>query len=334
MANYINNATVLSALTVYRDELSAKEILTESVFSARTLGIVKIEYGVKGTQTINLITSQPVFQNAQCGLLSGTGSVTFGQQNITVNDLMIQEDLCYVGSGTLTKYFTGMSMNKGIKVDDITPQIFAKAYMTDKMLKIGDYVEAAIWQGSTSGTQYYSGQYNLTLSNGFLYNMYQTSASQSIIYGNTYSGGTYSGALTVSNAIAVLNNLISYIPQTIADKQLYLFCSLTNFRTITNALITSNNYHYTAVDRQIYTGWEIDYPFLPTLKIVATSGLVGRNDLVLTYADNLYVGFDGEHDYEKFDVWDSLDLNAIRFRAMFRIGTAIAYPQYVVVYPG
>ena len=43
---------------------------------------------------------------------------------------------------------------------------------------------------------------------------------------------------------------------------------------------------------------------------------------------------DGEHDYETFDVWDSKDLNAVRFRAMWRLGTQIAYPQYVVAYQG
>jgi hypothetical protein len=327
MANYINNATILSGLVAYRDELSTKEILHESVFSARTLGIVNRQYGVKGTQTINLITSQPVFQLAQCGLLSGTGSVTFAQRDITVNDLMIQEDICYVGSGTLTKYFTGMSMNKGIKQEDITPEIFAKAYMSDKMLKIGDYVEKSIWLGSTSGTVYNAAY---TLTNGFLYQLYQTSASQSIVSGN----GTYSGALTVANAINVMNGIVNAIPEAIADKQLYAFMSLANYRTLCQALITTNNYHFTAIDSSIYTAWEISYPFLPTLTIVATSGLTGRNDIILSTAENFYVGVDGEHDDETFDVWDSKDLNSVRFRAMWRLGTQVAYPQYIVAYQG
>jgi len=327
MANYINNATLLGGLTVYRDELSAKEILTESVFSARTLEIVKVETGVKGTQTINLITSQPVWTVASCGLQSGTGSVTFAQRDITVKDISQTEDICLVGDNTLSKYFTGMSMAKGINQEDLTPQIFAKAYMADKMNKIKDYVEHAIWLGSTSGTTYDA---NYTLTNGFIYQLNQTSASQSIISGN----GTYSGALTDGNAIAVVNQLMNLVPQEIADKDLVLFVSLPNFRHIINALILSNNYHYTAIDQSAGPAWTITFPFAHNLTIVATSGLQGRNDLVLSYPENFYVGTDGEHDYEQFNVWYSNDLNAVRFRAQLRLGTAIAYPQYVVYYKG
>lgn len=333
MANYVNNSTIVSALTAYVDQLGFNKILIESVFSARTAKIATIQTGVKGTQAINLITSQPVFQNAQCGLISGSGSVTFAQSNITVADIMVYENICYYGANTLSKYYTGMLMKEGIRQEDLTPDIFAKAYIADKANKIMDYNEKSLWLGSTSGTVYNS-QY--TLMNGFLYNLYQTSASASIIVGAT----AYPGALTKSttapipsagSSIDVVNQLTTLIPEAIADKQTYCFMNLTNYRTLVNDLVSVNNYHIDLVEQNHLKVWEFDYPYYPTMKIVATSGLSGRNDIVITYAENMYIGVDSESDDENFHVWESADLNSVNFRAMWRLGTAIAYPQYVVV---
>lgn len=327
---YINNATLLSGLTTYRDELAMNEILTESIFSAKTLQKVKVQTGVKGTQTINLMTSQPVWTVAACGLAAGTGSVTLTQANITVGDIGQTEDICLVGDNTLSKYYTGVLMGKGINQEELTPKIFAKAFIADKMLKTKDYIEHLVWVGNSSGAGTFSSTAGMTLANGFLYQLDLVSGSASVVNGN----GTYSGALNAANAINVINGMIAVLPQAIADKDLTLFMSLANYRVVINALITSNNYHFTAIDQSAGPAWEVAWPFAHNVTIVATSGLESRNDLVLTYPENMYVGTDGEHDYEQFNIWYSNDLNAVRFRNQFRIGTAIAYPQYVVHYLG
>lgn len=327
--SYINNTTLLSGLVRYRDELSMGEILTESVFSARTLEIVKVETGVKGTQTINLMTSQPIWTVAACGLQAGTGSVTLSQQDITVADLSQTEDLCLVGQNTLSKYYTGALMPKGINQEDLTPKIFATAFIADKMLKTKDFVEHIVWAGNSTGSGTFSTSQGMNLANGFLYQLTQGSGHASVVSGN----GTYSGALVQGQSVAVINAMIAALPQAVADKELVLFMSLPNFQTVRNELIINNNYHYTAIDAGV-PSWTISYPFANNVTIVATSGLQGRNDLVLTYPENLYVGTDGEHDFEQFNIWYSNDLNAVRYRLQLRIGTAIAYPQYVVYYAG
>lgn len=333
MANYVNNATIVSALQAYVDQLGFNKILTESVFSARTAKIATIQTGIKGSQAINLMTSNPVFQSAQCGLISGSGSVTLSQQNITVNDLMVYENICYYGANTLSKMYTGMLMKKGIHQDDLTPDIFAQAYIADKINKISDYNEKSLWLGSTSGTQYNS---NYTLVNGFLYNLYQTGASASLIIGATTAPGPLTKSTTApipsaNSAIDVINQLTLLIPEFISDKQTYAFMSLTNYRILVSDLVSVNNYHIDLISQDHLKVWEFDYPYYPTLRIVATSGLTGRNDIVITTAENMYIGVDQESDEENFRVWESADLNSVNFRAMWRLGTQIAYPQYVVV---
>lgn len=329
MAYDFNNATILSNLTVYRDQLKAPELILDSIFSAKTLDTVKIQTGVKGTVALNIMSSNLVLQPAACGLLSGTGSVTFTQRDITVNDIMASEEICFVGANTLPKYFFGALMPKGTKQEDLTPDNFAKAYVADKQNKLKDYVEHLVWIGNTSYTPGASGSFSsldyANQANGFIYQI--NTASASVVSGN----GTYSGALTDTNAVSVVNGMINAIPQEIADKDLVLFCSLSNFQHIVNCLINNNNYHYTAVDAG-KPSWEINFPFRSNLKIVATSGLQNRNDLVLTFTDNLVIGVDGESDEETFDIWYSQDLNSTRFRSMFRLGTQVAQPQYVVWY--
>ena len=335
MGNYIDNSTLLSGLTLYRDELTMSEILTESVFSARTVAMCKLAPGVKGTQTINLMTSQPVWSVAQCGLQAGTGSVTLAQRDITVADLSQTEDICLVGANTLSKYYTGVLMPRGINQEELTPRNFAKAYLADKVNKIKDTVEHLVWIGNTSYAPGASGSYSslqyANLANGFIYQLRQGSGTSSVINGN----GTFSGALSYGTVEPVINGMIEDLPQAIADKELVLFMSLANYRQVINYLIKSNNYHFTAIDQSAAPGgWKVTWPFASNVTIVATSGLENRNDLVLSYPENFYVGVDGESDFDQFNIWFSNDLNAVRFRVQMRLGTAIAYPQYVVYYRG
>ena len=140
MANEINSSLILSGLSTYVDQLTQSEILIESVFSARTAKIVNRVTGVKGTQAINVMTSQPVWTVASCGPFSGTGSETLSQQNITVQDIMGQEAVCQVGAGSIAKYWTGVLMPKGINQVELTPANFAKAFVADKQNKQEDLV--------------------------------------------------------------------------------------------------------------------------------------------------------------------------------------------------
>ena len=330
---YVNNATILSALTAYVDQLSAKEILINSIFQCKTIQKVTLQPGIKYSQAINLLTSQPVWTLAQCGLLSGTGSVTLSQQFIQVTDIMQTEDICYVGNNTLSQMYTGMEMKGGINQEELTPKKFAKAYIGDKLLQTQKFIEQLIWQGNVSGTGTFSTTQGMNLVNGFLYQFQYGTGTSSIVNGN----GTYSGALTVANAVSVINGMVNVLPQDIADKELVLFMSLTNFNTMIQAITLLNggagNYWFTGADKA-FPSFEIKWPFLNSITIIATAGLSGRNDLVLTYPENLYVGTDLQSDWEDSKIWYSNDLNVIRYRLMLRIGTQFAFPQYIVLYRG
>ena len=327
----LNTSLVVSALTTYVDQIGLPNILIESVFSARTAKIINKHTGVKGIQALNIMTSQPVWTAASCGLISSTGSVTLSQQNIATNDIMGQEAVCQVGPGSLDKYWTGVLAPKGINQETLTPDVFAKAFVADKINKNSDYIEHLTWVGEVSGTHSFSTTPGMNLTDGLLYQLNYGSGHAGVIA--CTAAGSPAVALTSGNAISVVQTMIGQLPQAIADKELVLFLSLANYRTLVNALLdkqTFNSAFFVKDNSGGAMAWSFAWPYTFNVTVVATSGLENRNDIILTYPENLYIGVDGEHDEEDFRIWYSADYNSIFFRNMFRLGTAIAYPQYVV----
>lgn len=340
-----NSSILLNALTVYIDQLSYPKINTELVLEGRTAKLVNNIRGIKYGQTVNVATSNLVLQPAGCGLISPTGSFTLTQATLQVCPLMVNESICLNGPGSLEQYWTGMKMPEGSYYDQLTPSVFAEAYTSDKINKLQDINEFLIWQGDTGGATYgvpptqpnnYAA--NANQCNGFLHYLTQTSASMSTI---PYSG-TYSGPLTQQNAFAVVFGLIQDFTNSaqnaIDQEDVYLFMSYTNYRNFIYSLFQlaggAGNFWYQAIeDGSGQIPWSYLFPGT-NIRLIATSGLVGSNYMVLTPASNFFVGMDGEDDADKFQIWHSLDYNTIFFRSMWKIGVTVAYPQYVAVYTG
>jgi hypothetical protein len=342
-----NSSIVLSALQTYVDQLSYDRIMYEITLQGRTGKLVQNQRGIKNARTINTQISNLVIQPAGCGLISPTGSVTLNQATLQVCPLMVQESICLVGAGSLEQYWLGMKMPEGSYYDSLTPEIFAKAYMADKVSKLQDINEFLVWQGSTTGatfsgslpTQPNNYAANANQCNGFLQYLTQTSASQSVVF---YSG-TATGPLVASStqttlpansAFSVIDQLVAQMPQNLWDRNdIYCFMSYANYRTYCRDLRNANLYHFGAMENADTIGWTIMHPST-NVRIVATSGLVGSNYIVLTIGENLYIGTDAEGEEDKFEIWKSQDYNTIFFRSMWKIGVTVAYPQYVTIYTG
>jgi hypothetical protein len=328
----LNTTLVVSALTAYVDQITAKEFITEAVFSQRTSNIIRVISGIKGTQALNLYENTQSWKAASCGLINPAGTNTLKQTNITVYDLMNESALCQVGANSLSKYWTGVLQPKGINQTEPTPKEFADAFYGMEIAKTGEFIEYNTWLGST-GTQSFNSaslSENLTLTNGLLYQLNYGTLAASVI-SSTASGGV---ALTSGNAISVVNSMIAKLPQEIAGKKLGLFCSFVNYQTIKNALLdkqTFNSVFFVKDEKGENIPWAFNWPYMENITIYAIPGLIGRNDLILTMPENLIMGRDGETDEETFDVWHSKEYNAIMGRTMIRIGTAVAQPQYVVM---
>ena len=323
----------LSGLTKYTDQLS-QALISEAVLAGTTFKYISLMPGVPYATAINLSTSTLVAQAGGCGLLNATGSVALTQRSLQVCPLKVEENIC---EDDIKQYWLGKLMQDGSYVEEIYPKQFAQVYTADKVAKLGALIEDYYWSGSTSN-HYSNGK---TLCNGILEVLEYTSGSASVISGNSIAGtsSTYSGALTTANALAVIDNMINNLTsdangsQVLANTDLTLFMSYSNFTTLVRALRNINFYHSPLGQEEIGGAgrWELMYPG-QNLRVVATRGLNGLNKMVLTPAKNLYYGFDSESDYTKFRIWTELNYDDIRFRAKFKIGAQVGFPQYVVMY--
>jgi hypothetical protein len=312
----------LGNLTKYTDELSGI-LLKEAVLVGSTFDYISIQKGVKYKDSINLLTNSLVVSAGGCGAISPTGSTVLTQRDIEVCPLKVEESICV---DEFEQYWVGQLAKEG-SYNEFAPDAFNQLYLANKVEKVGQFVEDLFWKGSSSGT------FSATLNQctGILSIIEETSATASIVNGS----GTYSGALNIANAIDVVDGMIAVIPSDILEaNDLTLFMSHANFRTLMRAL--RNNNYFFGYDGQSHT-WVLENYTNTNVRIVATRGLNGRNEMVLTPASNLFLGVDsfGETvNGDQFQFWYDMRDNITYFRAKFKMGAQIAFPAYVVAYAG
>ena len=310
----------LNALTRYTDELSGI-LLKESVLVGNTFDFISIQTGVKYRDSINLLTNDLVAVAGGCGSINPTGETIMSQRDIEVCPIKVEESICV---DDFEQYWIGQLAREG-SYNEFAPEVFNEIYLANKTEKVGQLVEDLFWKGSTNGT-YGSG--NLLLCNGILHTLIDTSASASTIQ---VTGAT---ALSVTGAIATVDSLIAQLPNDVLDAgDLTMFMSHANFRVLMNAL-RNEGYFFGYDGVQSHT-WVLNNYTNTNVRIVATRGLNGRNEIILTPASNLFLGTDsfGEaRNGDNFQFWYDLRDNTTYFRAKFKVGAQVAFPQYVVVY--
>lgn len=309
----------LANLTKYTDQLSGI-LLKESVLVGSTFDYISIQTGIKYADSINILTNTLTAAAGGCGTISPAGSTTLSQRDIQVCPIKVEESICV---DEFEQYWIGQLAREG-SYNEFAPEAFNQLYLSNKVEKVGQLVEDLFWKGSVDST--YGGG-NLALCNGILHVLEGTSATSSVV-----TGVTYSGALTLATAIDAVDSMIALIPNDVLEaNDLTLFMSHANFRTLMRALRNAN--YFVAYDGQQHT-WVLENYTNTNVRIVATRGLNGRNEMVLTPASNLYFGTDsfGEaRNGDGFQFWYDIRDNITYFRAKLKVGAQVAFPQYVVI---
>ena len=84
----------VTALPAYTEQ-NAMDLIVKSVAGGRLAEYANIQDGVKGPTTINILSTDVVFQADGCSR-SASGSTTLSQRTITPGAVAIHEDLCNV----------------------------------------------------------------------------------------------------------------------------------------------------------------------------------------------------------------------------------------------
>ena len=309
----------LANLTKYTDQLSGI-LLKESVLVGTTFDYISIQTGIKYADSINILTNTLTAAAGGCGTISPTGSTTLSQRDISVCPIKVEESVCV---DEFEQYWIGQLAKEG-SYNEFAPEAFNQLYLSNKVEKIGQLVEDLFWRGSVNST--YGGG-NLALCNGMLEILENTAATSSVV-----TGVTYSGALNATTALDAVDSMIALIPNDVLESNdLTMFMSHANFRTLMKALRTAN--YFVAYDGQQHT-FVLENYTNTNVRIVATRGLLGRNEIVLTPSSNLYFGTDsfGEaRNGDGFQFWYDIRDNITYFRAKLKVGAQVAFPQYVVI---
>ena len=301
----------VTGLSVYTDE-NKLDLIKKSVLEGRTLNYITVQPDIKSSATINIIDSTLVGQAGSCGFNSD-GTTVLSQRTIGVAPIKVNESICV---DTLESYYTQKMMNAGSYNESIP---FEQIYAEDKAEKIADMLESIVWKGDTLGAG------NLALADGLLKVI---DAEASVVDGNS-GAVTVATGITAANIVDIVDGMVGAVPADIIDAEdIVLFMGYDNYRTYAKALRDANLFAYTGAEDQ---GEKFSQMVPGTnVKVIAVKGLNGTSRLILSRTANLYVGTDLLNDAEQFSIFYSKDNDEVRFVAKLKIGTQIAFPEFVV----
>lgn len=311
-------AFVVSGLTNYTKETQL-ELLVKAMFSSKTASLLQgagqVIPGIKSAEALPLLSSDVFFQTDGCGY-APSGNTTISQRVLTVGKVKVEETLC---PKTLETKFTQQGLAAGAPVD---LGVFQEQIGAEKAGKIAEAIETAIWQGNTGGSgnnSKWDGFLTILTALGF-------GGAGDPVKGNVADAYT---SITASNIDDIIATIYSVIPAALLGKpDLMMAMGTDTFRLYRQWLVGANLYHYAAVET---ADMEIVDP-ITGIKIYGLNGMNGTNKIVTGLWSNFFIGTDMLDEESDYRFWYSIDNDEVRFRATFKYGTQIAFPEQVVYF--
>jgi hypothetical protein len=306
----------LSALTNYVKE-NELQLTSAAIFSAKTASLIEargnVQVGIKSAETINIMTTDAVFQaGGTCGFnSSGTTSIT--QRSLVVGKIKIQESIC---PKTFEAKYTQKALREGSSYDYMA---YATEYSAQKVERIGAALETALWQGDTASA---NGQLNKFDGIGKIIDSLGFGGAGDPIAGNVSALTT----LTKANVTTAVDDIFSVIPAALLDKDdVVIFCGNDTFREYVLALRDQNLFHY-PVDA---ANMELIVPGT-SIKLIGVNGLNATDSLFALSMSNLYLGTDMLNEQDRFELFYAKEADEMRFVVEFKMGVQVAFPDEVV----
>ena len=306
----------LSALTNYVKE-NELQLTSAAIFSAKTASLIEargnVQVGIKSAETINVMTTDAVFQaGGSCGFNS-SGTTTITQRTLTVGKIKVQESIC---PKTFEAKYTQKALREGSSYDYMA---YAQEYSAQKVQRIGAALESAIWQGDTT-----SQTANLNKFNGLItiIDALGFGGAGDPVNGNSANLTT----LTSANVIAAVDAIFVALPAALLDKDdVVIFAGNDTFREYVLALRSANLFHY-PVDA---ANMELIIPGT-NVKLIGVNGLNGTDKMFGLSMANLYLGTDMLNEQDRFELFYAKEADEMRFVVEFKLGIQVAFPDEVV----
>lgn len=306
----------LTALSNYVEQ-NEQQLTAAAIFKAKTISLIEakgnVQAGIKSAETINVLTTDAVFQSGGgCGFnSSGTTSIT--QRQITVGKIKIQESIC---PKTFEAKYTQKALREGSSYDYMA---YADQFTSQKVERIGAALETAVWLGDTTSVNgqlnKFDGLIKIVDSLGF-------GGAGDPINGNVSALTT----LTKSNVRQAVDDIFLSIPAALLDKEDFvIFAGNDTFREYVVALREANLFHYSVDAANMET-------FIPgtNVKLIGVNGLNGTDKFFGTHLSNIYLGTDLLNEQDRFELFYAKESDEMRFVVEFKLGIQVAFPDEVV----
>jgi hypothetical protein len=302
----------LGGLGTYTDQLSP-DIISEAVLTPQTMKYVNVIPGIKGTQNVNLLQETLVVQTGTTCGWSDQGDVTFTVAPVTVAALKVNQSLCLQELNTL---YLGQFLNAG-SYNENAP--FEQAIIELQTKQIKRYNEDLLWNAS-SGTSVFSGFKEIFANTAGVVKLTGQTALCSITGSSTQE--------KAYNTLAQVDNLINALDRNIYDRDdIIVYMSEQQFKCYMVALRNVNNFHFT--EPTLGAVYEVFHP-QSKYKVVGLPGLNGSNLIVIGAQQYMLVGTDLTSDEDSYRSWFSVDFQEVRMMASWKLGSAIAFPEFFV----
>ena len=301
---------VVSSISGFTDEVGGA-LLTKALMGATTVKEVSQRVGIKGSQSLNLLDSSPVFKAGSCGW-NASGTTTYTQRDLTVCQEKINMEWC---SNDLRDTYLSMFLEGGdLTLNETTP--FENVIAENIMQQVQQRVENKIWTATVSGGDCYDGLKTLIASG-------QTGVEVSV------SGTAFNSAVaygTNGNPIWEVDKLINALDANAQQlDDLKVFMSVPNFRKYVQALTQANYFQNYIGGSQQIGSMQNSFAIHPNsnVKIIPSIGITD-NYVAILPARYVFFGTNLLDDSEKMDVFYSRDFDVLKGRAAYSYGVQIA----------
>lgn len=293
MANTVN----LSSLSEYIKQ-NSDQLYVKSTVGAKTLDYIDLLLNVKNKEKLNYLDSEVVLQGAQCGW-NPQGTDTFAERTIEVHPIEVEKEFCYYDFQK-TVIAEQMKFAAGRE----TLGSWEEKIANSNVEATKKAVEIMLWQGNSGASV-----------TGFLADAAEASAS-TVEFG---SGAT---------AVGKVDALVAALSAEMLAKGVNIFMSFTDFR---NYVMESNG--TCCANRPIIDAASESLTYLgdSRIKLIPVLGLEGTGKMVAATADALVYGTDIENSEAIYRWFFDEKENKFLFHIMFVAGTAIRFPDEVIV---
>jgi len=303
----------VSDLSAYVDE-QRDELLTRQVTEARTLSLINIQTGIKGSEKLKLVNTDIVYQTADCEM-TPSGGVDFSDRQISVEDIGFYKGFC---NSDLVGFWTQLGLRPGASAE--MKEMPFQQLLVDYMLKKHALqLDNLIWKGDKALP---SG--NLSFMNG--YNKLLTVSAGCV---DLNIGGV--SAITASNAYQVLFSAYEAMQAVNTavseDEDAVIFCGIETLTKLRTNMINLNFFTFTPnLDPRTQ-------PLFGTTKVVeAVPGLDGTNKIFFGKRTDMVFGTDLESDFDNIELWYEQKDDKLYLRNKFRAGVQVPFLDQIGVF--